>query len=238
MVSAIFLLLAAAELVLLIWVYRQWRRLGSWPLALLVVPLALQWADAGIIGLGRAIGEGETLLALNQTRFFWHIFTLPILLISLGSLLRLADFPGARHRGFQTAFCLAAVVGWVSAWPWWPTADFHPACYLDTLRYVNLVAAGQQCHPGQALGASSGFPVLGLAVILVEIAAGAWLWWRRQWPWLTVGAVLVLLTAMLPVRLIGMVPGFIGDGLSMLAFAVTAAEFSRRYVARAAPASP
>jgi len=72
------------------------------------------------------------------------------------------------------------------------------------------------------MGASAGLPVVGLVVIVVELLAGLWLWRRRGWPWLALGALLVLITAGTAQMRHGMLPSFIGDGLSMLAFAATA----------------
>lgn len=222
MVSILFLLLAAAEFVLLAWVLRQFAATREPALALAAVPLALQWADAGIIGIGRWVGEGDTLLWLNQVRFFWHVLTLPVLIIGVGSVLRAARFPGLTKPPVMALFCVVAVVAWVYEWPWWPQAGFHPACYADTLRYVTRVAADQLCRDGQSLGAAGGFPLVGLGVIVLELLAGIWLWVTRGWRWLALGALLVLLTASTAQLPHGMLPSFVGDGLAMLAFAVTA----------------
>ena len=46
------------------------------------------------------------------------------------------------------------------------------------------------------------------------------------WPWLAPGALLVLITAGTAQMRHGMLPSFIGDGLSMLAFAATALRAS------------
>ena len=222
MVSLVFLLLAAAELVLLGWVLRQFAATREPSLALAAVPLALQWVDAGIIGVGAWLGEGGTLLWFNQLRFFWHVVTLPVLIIGVGSILRAARFPALTKSWVMALFCITAVFAWAWQWPWWPQAEFHPACYADTLRYVNKVAADQMCRAGQSMGASAGFPVVGLVVIVLELLAGLWLWRRRGWPWLALGALLVLITAGTAQMRHGMLPSFVGDGLAMLAFAATA----------------
>lgn len=239
MLSMVFLVLAAAEFLLLVWVLRRFAVTRAPALAMAAVPLALQWADAGIIGAGRWIGEGETLLWLNQLRFFWHAFTLPALIIGVGSLLRAAQAPLLTKRWAMAAFCMAAACAWVVQWPWWPQAEFVPACYADTLRYVNRVADTQICRADQPLGAAGGFPVVGLIVILLELLAGLWLWRRRGWIWLTLGSLVVLVTAATAQMRHGMLPSFIGDGLSMLAFAATASVHAadRTLIAQRQPAA-
>ncbi len=239
MLSMVFLAMAAAEFWLLIWVLKRFAATRAPALAMAAVPLALQWADAGIIGAGRWIGEGDTLLWLNQLRFFWHAFTLPALIIGLGSILRAAQAPLLTKPWVMGAFCLAAVVAWFVQWPWWPQADFVTACYGDTLRYVNHVAGAQICRSDQSLGVAGGFPVVGLVVILLELIVGLWLWRRRGWIWLTLGSLLVLITATTAQMRHGMLPSFIGDGLSMLAYAVTASAYAadRSLFAQGQPAA-
>jgi hypothetical protein len=233
MFSTLFLLLAAAELGFLIWLLRRTATARTWALGLICIPLLLQWLDAGIIGAGRFIGAGPTLETLNGLRFAWHTLTVPVLIIAVGSVLRDAGFAVVRRSAVMAMFCVAALAGWAHEWPYYPAQPLLPACYADTLRYVTFVASDQVCSADQALGARSGFPWVSVGLILLELIAGVFLWVRRRWPWLALGAITVFATAGVPQTLIGALPSFVGDFVSMIALAATALRFAdgRRAIA-------
>ena len=66
MYSALFLAQALLQAVLLVWVWRLWRRTGLAVMAALLIPqFGLVW-DNLIVGAGRFIGLGPLLEALDR----------------------------------------------------------------------------------------------------------------------------------------------------------------------------
>jgi hypothetical protein len=106
-----------------------------------------------------------------------------------------------------------------------------PACFIDTVRYAESVAANALCRPGDPVIRGGGPPVAPIVTTLVIIAAGVAIGRRFRWWWMSAGALFMLLMAALPTARFG--PAFsnlgeIGITVGMLATATWLARGSSR----------
>ena len=230
MFSALMLLLAIADTVLLIWTVQRWREFRHPVLGLLAFLILALPYDTALVGAGRWLGQGEQLEFLSGPRFMLFALSVPLILIINASLAKLAGFRWAQPRWFVGAVCLLATGFLLLSWRqilFFP--DLYPACWADTLRYVPSVTPTQACSPGQASAGSPGpLPLAALLALPSMVALGALLWWRRRWPWLFAGTLAGLTFLGLPPSAVGPIPGFFGDALNMLALVATAVHFLRQ----------
>ena len=199
MYSGLFLFQALLQLLLLAWLLRLWRRTGlSIALALLIPQFGLVY-DNVVVGLGAVIGQGEFLEAISWPRFWIHWFFGAWLIIACGSILRLAGMLWAQQRGVMVAFCaLTAAMMAIDLPYFWTVRDLYPVCEFDLVRYSVQVPPYALCSPDQSPVPGQGAPIPQVVTCLVVIATGAVLLVRRRFPWLLLGGVLMLLSAMPP----------------------------------------
>lgn len=230
MFSALMLLLAIADTVLLVWTLRRWREFRHPVLGLLAFLILALPYDTALVGAGRWLGQGGLLEVLSGPRFMLFALSVPLILIINASLAKLAGFRWAQPRWFVGAVCLLATGFLLLSWRqilFFP--DLYPACWADTLRYVPSVTPTQVCSPGQVSAGSPGpLPLAALLALPSMVALGAVLWWRRRWPWLFAGTLAGLTFLGLPPSAVGPIPGFFGDALNMLALVATAVHFLRQ----------
>lgn len=199
MYSALFLFQALLQLLLLAWLLRLWRQTGlSIAIALLVPQFGLVY-DNVVVGLGALIGLGGFLEAISWPRFWIHWFFGAWLIIACGSMLRLAGLPWAQPRGVMVAFCaLTAAMMAIDLPYFWTVRELYPVCEFDLVRYSVQVPPDALCSAGQLPVPGKGAPIPQVVTCLVVIATGAVLLWRRRFPWVLVGGVSMLLSAMPP----------------------------------------
>jgi hypothetical protein len=75
----------------------------------------------------------------------------------------------------------------------------HPVCEFDLVRYSTAVSADALCYEGQQPVRASP-PIPSIITCLVVIGGGAVLMIRRRFPWMFLGGLLMLLSAMPPLR--------------------------------------
>jgi hypothetical protein len=200
MSSAVFLLYALAQLALFVWLLRVYRATGAAVALLLFVPQFFLFYDNFIVGIGRWIGPGETLEALSWPRFWAHWLAGSWLIIAAGAIARHAGFAWAKPRWVMAAFCIvtvALIVGHDLPNFW--RVELHPVCVGDTVRYTSTVREGQSClDPAFTLAQRNGFPLAPIVTNFIVIAVGVALAVGRRFPWMLVGAVLMLVTAAVP----------------------------------------
>jgi hypothetical protein len=222
----LLLILAVIDAALLIWSIKTW--LGQRPnnaLLLQVILLLLLWFDAMTVGLGSWLGDGPVLLMMSQIRYTWFYLTMPLLLIAVSALARQANFAWAKPKWVIGLICIVAVFFIVREVPTALNAEYHTACFADTLRHVFRVPVGQACVAGQeGLGAvafSPAIPIIFLSVTLM----GVLLWVRRGWPWLGVSAILFMASTAIPTSIVGPFLTYPLDTLMTAAFVFTAVRF-------------
>jgi hypothetical protein len=187
MLTALYLLAAALQVVLAVIMFRQYQRGRSvFTLIPLLVIIALI-ADNLIIGIGRFIGAGDLLKAINSLRFITHaLFTSWMLLFTLDIArragLRWAQSNAAKYVFWALAIGLCALGVYMDI----VQLRMEPVLEAETLRYRN---AG---HVGP--------PIPSIVVILVMTIVGLHLWIKTKTPWVFVGALIEFICAPLGFR--------------------------------------
>lgn len=228
MYSLLLLPLVVANTLLVVWLARSWLRHRDWLLLVTLLPMIALPYDTAIVALGSTLGEGELLRGLSAPRLIWFYLTIPLLLIIAGGILRRADFAWAQSKGFMAALCALAVGFLVYDWSnIFQLPTVYPACFEDVLRYVSSVSPEQACRPGQAgIDVGGNLPWAGLAGMLALLVVGVLLWWKRGWPWLTLGSVVSAVLLGVQNTPIGPLGTFYGDFVSMASIVWTVIHFS------------
>lgn len=183
MLTILYLVFVAA------FAYLTWQTVGlyqnkrsSYTLLLLIVLAGLAY-DTLVILIGRFVGEGDLLKALNAGRYLVHALATPGMIVFGFGVLRRAGVEWAQSRTthitvctFTTMFIIMGVYSDVFA------LDLHSRSVMDTLRYVNE-------------GGLKGPPIPAIATIIFLIIAGISLWRSTGWWWLAAGAVFMFLAA-------------------------------------------
>lgn len=183
MLTVLYLVLTA------LFAYLTWQsvrlygqRRSSYTLLLIPVLAGLVY-DALVIALGRFIGQGGLLSALNLGRFAVHALFTPLLMIFAFGVLRRAGVGWAQGKAAHTAVCIVAtLMVLLGAYADLLRVDMQPRVVMDTLRYVNE-------------GGMKGPPIASLVTMLFLLVAGVMLWRRTGWPWLALGSLVMFVAA-------------------------------------------
>ncbi len=183
MLTALYLVFLAlfAWLTWQSWTVYRSKRL-SYALLLFIVLAGLTY-DVLVILLGRFLGEGTLLQALNAGRFMIHGLVTPVMIIFGFGVLRHAGVGWAQSRTNHIIVCLFATL--LIAFGVYQdilSLELHSRLVLDVLRYVNE-------------GGLKGPPIPSLLTIIFLIGAGLSLWRHTGWKWLAVGSILMFLFA-------------------------------------------
>jgi hypothetical protein len=199
MYSGLFLLQALLQAVLLAWLWRLWRSSGLLVAALLLLPqFGLVW-DNLVVGAGRFIGFSPLLEALSWPRFWMHWLFGTWLIIAAGAALRLAGFGFMQGTRPMLVFCSLTFALMMFDLPHFWRDTLNPVCEFDLIRYSTAVSADALCFEGQPVVRASP-PIASIITCLVVIGCGAVLMLRRRFPWMFLGGLLMLLSAMPPLR--------------------------------------
>ncbi|MFM8480234.1 MAG: hypothetical protein ACKOCF_03455 [Gammaproteobacteria bacterium] len=199
MYSELFLLQTLLQAVLFVWLWRIWKSIGLLIAALLLVPqFGLVW-DNLIVGLGRFIGFSPLLEALSWPRFWLHWLFGTWLIVGAGVALRLANFDFMRGTRPMLLFCSLTLALMMFDLPHFWRDSLHPVCEFDLIRYSTAVSADNLCYPEQQVVRASP-PLPSIITCFVVIISGAILMLRRRFPWMFAGGVLMLASAMPPLR--------------------------------------
>ena len=199
MYSELFLLQGLLQAVLMFWVWQLWRTTGMVIFALLLVPqFGLVW-DNLIVGLGRFIGFSPVLEALSWPRFWLHWLFGTWLIVGAGVALRLAGFEFMRSARAMLMFCSLTVALMMFDLPHFWRDSLHPVCEFDLVRYSTAVSADTLCFADQPVVRAAP-PIASILTCFVVIICGAMLLARRKFPWMFLGGVLMLASAMPPLR--------------------------------------
>lgn len=230
MYTLMFALYALAQTALFVWLLRLWRSTRAPAAAVLLVPQFFLIWDNLRVASGTLFGLGPLLYWLSWPAFWSHWLTGCWLIIASGSILRLASgqvtgLGFARRRWVMGAFCLVAAALMLYDLPYFWTRDIYPACELGLIRYSGAVSEATRCFADQPL-VSNEFPLAPVVTCFVVIASGALLWARDRFPWMTLGAVAMLLTAALPALRAHKLDNF-GEVLIVLGATLAIARYAR-----------
>lgn len=156
-----------------------WRRCGAVALSVGLLGVALTFDNAAV-AVGRVVGFGDVLLAINLPRFWIHGIMTPLIVVATAIVARRLGVRWSRSVVVVGAVLVTTlvVVGIVELFV---ALELTPATDGDALRYANAAAAGPP------------IPALGTVLLLIAIGVSAW----RQTGsfWLLAGSVTMLVTA-------------------------------------------
>ena len=227
MYSISYFFIAIVDLALLIWALNICKKFPTPAVILSTVPLSLLWFDNITVSLGSTLGDGQPLLALNFVRFMGHYVLLPATIIAIGSMARLANFKIAQSKWFIGAFCVVATYFSIHDLYLFSQASFYPSCFADTFRYTTHISDFTACSADADIGA--GFKIMpwpAMTLSIMTLILGAFLWWRRGWKWLFIGAAVALPLFAIPYASTGGIFGNVGEPIITGAIVLTAAWLS------------
>jgi hypothetical protein len=234
MLSAVYLLIAAIDIGVLVWALRLYRNYPSTALLLATVPLYLLWFDNLTIGLGGTLGEGPLLLGMNTVRFLAHYLCLPVTFIAIGSMARQAGFQWAQPKPVMAAFCLLAAYFMVHDLWRFANATFYPSCFADTLRYTTHIAEYTVCSPDDIVGTGTRIaPIPAIFLNNMLLIFGVYLWWKIGFKWLFLGALGATAFFAVPYSSTGGIVGNFGEPVISIVILVTAVHITKQFGVRA-----
>ncbi|MEE4021979.1 hypothetical protein V1Y59_02720 [Gordonia sp. PKS22-38] len=164
--------------------------------------------DNIVVAIGRFVGYGDTLMAINMPRFWIHAVMTPLLIIVAGNLVARLGVEQARTRNVVLGgWALVAMLILIGIVEDVVRLDLAPEDAGDALRYVN---AGVE-----------GAPIPAIITVLALIVMGMVAWRYAGFPWLFVGALVMLIAA--PIGSSVLWVGNLGELVLMVSVLVTMA---------------
>lgn len=187
---------------------------SRWPvwLLFLIAEVGLIY-DNAIIALGRVIGAGDLLAALNLPRFLIHALITPTLVLVGFYLLKRSGVLWAAGRAAQTIICLITTALMALGLISYSALQLEATAEFGILRYHDISGQGP--------------PIPAIITIVLLIIFGAIIWYRVQWPWLCLAAVGMFISAAVPMSLVGPIVGSGGEVLLALGILTTEAQLQK-----------
>ena len=180
--SVIFLAFAIAYLVLIFSLFKIEQKI-TWSSVLFLVLYALVY-DNLILGIGRWIGEGTPLEALNFGLFWLHALFTPTLIIFSIALLQEADVQWAKSK-------IVIVL---------TTLSFLTAVIVEFLTVIKGLSLAPVEEYGAlsytAIGETTGPPLMIILVIVTLLLTSITLIKRFNWWWMLIGILFMSISAM------------------------------------------
>ena len=207
MTSVIMVAIGAAMLVVAAFAFRLTSRVGAVAILLGAISLGLAY-DNIAVAVGRLVGYGDTLSAINLPRFWIHAIAVPLLIVVAGNLVGRLGVEQARTRnvtlGGWALVVMLMVIGFVEDVV---RLDLEPEDAGDALRYVNAGFDGP--------------PLPAIITVLAILVLGVMAFRYAGFPWLFVGALVMLIAA--PIGSMLLWVGNLGELVLMLSMLVTMA---------------
>lgn len=205
MTSWIFLAYVAALIAILLWMPSI--RVPRWIGMLIGIIAAMLIYDNAVIALGGRIGDTPLLHTLSLPRFWLHAFVTPLLLVVAFGIARTSGLGWAQSRyapyGVGVLYLLLVLAGLL---PELNGLALHLACYDDTLRYSKSLYESQLCYNWQSPTSAGAPPVGSMMSIIFVLLIGLHLAVARRQLVLLLGAVIMLIGAGIPARIVGPLP--------------------------------
>lgn len=182
-------------------------RVGA--VAVLVAAICLGLAYDNIaVGVGRLIGYGDILSAINMPRFWIHAVLVPPLIIVAGNLVGRLGVEQARSRNVTLGgWVLVAMLIAIGIVDDVARLDLQPENTADALRYINAGADGP--------------PLPAIITVLAVLVLGTMAFRYAGFPWLFLGALVMLIAA--PIGTVALWVGNLGELVLMLSVLLTMA---------------
>ncbi|MEH7123500.1 hypothetical protein V7122_18810 [Bacillus sp. JJ1532] len=174
-----YLILFAVVVLLAKW--HSWADIGN---VLLMVILALLY-DNGILALGKYIGEGDLLRALNLTRYYLHALITPLLVLFAWNTLVKANLKWAKK----------GIVPWLAVLL---TLCLIIIEFVTVVRGISLeptMKYGVLSYKNVGAGNFPPFMIIGVSIVLVVTSIMIWI--KQKWPWYFIGTLIMCLTPMI-----------------------------------------
>ncbi|WP_066296180.1 hypothetical protein [Bacillus sp. FJAT-29937] len=160
---------------------QSWTDIGN---VLMMVILALLY-DNGILALGKYMGEGDLLRALNLARYYLHALITPLLVLFAWHTLVKANLKWAKKGivpwlAVLLTICLI-IVEFVTVVR---GITLEPTMKYGVLSYKNV-------------GAGDGPPVMIIGVSIVLVVTSIMIWMKQKWPWYFIGTLIMSFAPMI-----------------------------------------
>jgi hypothetical protein len=217
---------AIAHLVIGIWGLRLYLRHRTVAGLTLILPIFALVYDNAVAAAGSLVGEGTTLLALTSPRFVGHAFLTPIWIVSSTGLAALVGVALAQR-------CAITIAAWVLY------AGMAALGVIDALLLLDLVPLRE----GSVLvytnaGGLPGPPAPAVVMVLVTLAWSVPVLRVARWPWMLVGALVMLVAAAIPAEVAGFVLSAAGEVVLAAALVATEARALRGLAPADLPVAP
>lgn len=180
MTSLLFAVVTVVHVLLSVWVIRRAWLDRSWYLVLVAALTIGLVYDNGMVAVGRFIGEGPLLEALNHPRFVIHALITPTLVIVAVGMARRCGAAWARKRWVHAVFCLVA------------TALIVYGVVTEVLGLELEVERDGDAVRYSAVEASAPIPSIVAIVVLIAVGIAVW---RRGGYWMAIGAAIMFVAA-------------------------------------------
>jgi hypothetical protein len=178
MAALLYLQYALLALTLLLWAVQLWRTQPTYTTRLsMLIAVGLLY-DNSVLTLGASVPAGPLLLALNWPRYVLHALVAPLFIPVFADLSRRTGvrLMTARPSRLLVVCATLALVG-------------YGLTGLGALELTPVATGGAVRYAAAVFGP----PVIGLAIVIAALAAGAAIWCAGAWPWLAWAALAALL---------------------------------------------
>lgn len=212
MITAVFALIGVAVLAVGAMAMRMRWRVGSVALAVALICAGMAY-DNFAVAVGRFIGYGDVLMAINVPRYWIHALFVPMLILIAGVLVyRLGVRQIGSRANVIAGSVLVAMLLLIGIITDIVRLDLKPEDTGDALRYVNEGASGP--------------PVAAVVTVLALIVLGGMAWRYGYFKWLLVGALIMLVAAAAGTAVVWL--GNLGELALMISLLATMAKVGDR----------
>ena len=212
MITAVFALIGVAVLAVGVMAMRMRWRVGSVALAVAIICAGMAY-DNFAVAVGRFIGYGDALMAINVPRYWIHALFVPMLILIAGVIVyRLGVRQIGSRANVIAGSVLVAMLLLIGIITDIVRLDLKPEDTGDALRYVNEGASGP--------------PVAAVVTVLALIVLGGMAWRYGYFKWLLVGALIMLVAAAAGTAVVWL--GNLGELALMISLLATMAKVGDR----------
>lgn len=212
MITAVFALIGVAVLAVGAMAMRMRWRVGSVALAVALICAGMAY-DNFAVAVGRFIGYGDVLMAINVPRYWIHALFVPMLILIAGVIVyRLGVRQIGSRANVIAGSVLVAMLLLIGIITDIVRLDLKPEDTGDALRYVNEGASGP--------------PVAAVVTVLALIVLGGMAWRYGYFKWLLVGALIMLVAAAAGTAVVWL--GNLGELALMISLLATMAKVGDR----------
>ncbi|NBD34179.1 MAG: DUF1350 domain-containing protein, partial [Cyanobacteria bacterium] len=210
-------LLAIAEIWLLLWLLKLWRKAKSFDMFLLAILVATLSYDNAVLAIGAKLSPGDILEQLNRYRYYIHYITVPLLLVVGVEQANRAGAGWAIPLIRSLSLLLAVLLGIAGITTKVIGFMLKPVEFAGMVRYV---PEGVSSPP---------FVSIAVSIFVIAIGIGIWVRSEGQWSGLFFGAIAAFIGNSLPISTVGTLPGSTSEFLLCLSLVLTERYLQRKF---------